>query len=145
MTIQDLTFTGAADGNDEGFCGGCSVFSENGGGAIFNATGNLTLQDVAFTDNPGGFLGGAISNNGNLSMQEVSFTNDQGSIGGALFSRGTVTASGVTFANDATGSTDEAAVYLSAAPPASPTRRWSVVGGHRAAAVAFTTVARPSR
>ncbi|MGN6869636.1 MAG: beta strand repeat-containing protein [Solirubrobacteraceae bacterium] len=112
VAIQNLTFTGGDDANDEGFCGGCSVFTENGGGAIFNATGTLMLQDVAFTDNPGGFLGGAVSNSGSLNMQDVSFANDQGEIGGALFSRGSVTATGVTFANDATGATDEAAVYL---------------------------------
>jgi hypothetical protein len=111
VTIQDVTFTGGFDGNDEGCCGG-SVFNLRGGGAIFNASGTLTLQNVAFSDNPGGHLGGAISNNGTLDMRDVSFTNDQADIGGALFSRGNVTATGVTFEKDATSATDEAAVYL---------------------------------
>lgn len=111
VTIENLTFTGGFDGNDENCCHG-SVFNLNGGGAIFNATGNLTLEDVAFANNPGGFLGGGISNNGTLHMQDVSFTNDQGDFGGAVFSRGNITATGVTLEADGTAATDEAAVYL---------------------------------
>ena len=57
-------------------------------GALFNSGGTVTIDYVAFTDNPGGpTLGGAVSNNGTLNLNEVSFTNDQGAIGGALFSR----------------------------------------------------------
>ena len=111
VTIENLTFTGGDDGADENCCGG-SVFNLNGGGAIFNESGDLTLQDVAFTDDAGSILGGAVSNSGTLQMHDVSFTNDQASFAGALFSRGSITASGVTFENDATGPTDQAAVYL---------------------------------
>ncbi len=111
VTIENLTFTGGDDGNDENCCSG-SVFNLNGGGAIFNASGTLTLQNVAFSNNPGGLLGGAISNSGTLNMHDVSFTNDQADFGGALLSRGSVTGVGVTFENDATSPTAEAAVYL---------------------------------
>jgi uncharacterized repeat protein (TIGR01451 family) len=112
VAIEGLTFSGGDDGTDENFCGGCATIALNGGGALFNASGDVTLQNVAFT-NDRSFLGGAVSNDSTLVMQDVSFTSDGGGIGGALFSRsGTITATGVTFESDATSPTDEAAVYL---------------------------------
>jgi hypothetical protein len=111
VTIENLTFTGGDDGADENCCSG-PTFNLNGGGAIFNQSGDLTLQNLAFADNTGSILGGAVSNSGTLQMHNVSFTSDEAVFGGGLFSRGNVTAAGVTFENDATGATDQAAVYL---------------------------------
>ena len=41
--------TGGVDDEDENLCGGCSEIRENGGGALFNDGGTVTLTDVAFT------------------------------------------------------------------------------------------------
>ena len=114
ITIEDLTLTGGLDGQDETCANGCgNTLDANGGGALFNSGGSVTLDDVAFT-NDGGSLGGAVSTNGGtVSLTDVSFTDDDGFIGGALFARGgTVTGNGVTFDNDAPLATDNAAVYL---------------------------------
>lgn len=114
VAITGVTLTGGDDGNDATFCGGCRTVDGNGGGALFNDSGNVTLTDVAFTNNPGGFVGGGVSNlGGSLAMTDVSFTGDQGAIGGALFEHsGSVTGDRVTFENDATSPTDIGAVYL---------------------------------
>ncbi len=113
LTIEKLTLTGGDDGADENCPNGCETLQENGGGALFNNGGTITVTNAAFT-NDGGSLGGAISTNGgSVSLTGVSFTDDGGYIGGALFARsGTVTGSGVTFFQDATAADDNAAAYL---------------------------------
>ena len=64
--------TGGVDDEDENLCGGCSEIRENGGGALFNDGGTVTLTDVAFLDDPGGAApGAAIGNNGTLNMSDV--------------------------------------------------------------------------
>ena len=114
VTIEGLTFTGGVDGRDE--CSGCTeTINENGGGALFNDGGNVTLDDVAFTENVSSApLGGAVSTAyGTLSMTNVAFTHDSSGIAGALFVRnGTVTGNGVTFDDDTTTCCEGGAAYL---------------------------------
>ena len=111
--IEGITFTDGRDETDENCPGSCSVINVNGGGDLFNQGGSVTLDDVAFTNNPGAFLGGAVSNESTLTMTDVSFTNDVGDIGGAFFSRsGTVTGNGVTIENDASSCCVDSSVYL---------------------------------
>ena len=45
--------TNGIDGNDEAFqsCSPCETINANGGGALFNDGGNVTLDNVAFTNN----------------------------------------------------------------------------------------------
>ena len=44
-------------------CSPCATINANGGGALFNDGGNVTLNDVAFTATHGANpLGGAVSN-----------------------------------------------------------------------------------
>ena len=116
VTIQDLTFTGGIDEEDENCSNGCSTINANGGGALFNNGGTVTLDGVAFTNNFGSGtpLGGAVSNgSGTLTMNDVSFTNDGAGVGGGLFTRsGTVTGNGITFENDGTTCCDGGAAYL---------------------------------
>ena len=105
VTIEDLTMTGGVDDEDENLCGGCSEIRENGGGALFNDGGTVTLTDVAFTDDPGGVApGAAIGNNGTLNMTDVTFTGDGPQ---TLFSHGgTISGNEVTFQDDADGCCD---------------------------------------
>ena len=113
VTIQHLSFTGGFDESDENCC---NVISENGGGALWNNGGTVTLRDVVFHDNFGSAtpLGGAVSNgSGTLSMTDVSFTHNAAGVAGALAVRsGTVTGSGVTFENNTTTCCEGGAIYL---------------------------------
>lgn len=116
ITIEDLTFTGGVDEEDENCSDGCDSIDANGGGALFNDGGDVTLDDVAFSDNSGSGtpLGGAVSNgSGTLGMTDVSFTDDVAANAGGLFVRGgTVTGNGVTFDGDETTCCDGGAAYL---------------------------------
>ena len=105
VTIEDLTMTGGVDDEDENLCGGCSEIRENGGGALFNDGGAVTLTDVAFLDDPGGAApGAAIGNNGTLNMSDVTFTGDGPQ---TLFTHGgAITGNEVTFQDDADGCCD---------------------------------------
>ena len=105
VTIEDLTMTGGVDDEDENLCGGCSRTRENGGGALFNDGGAVTLTDVAFLDDPGGAApGAAIGNNGTLNMSDVTFTGDGPQ---TLFTHGgAITGNEVTFQDDADGCCD---------------------------------------
>jgi Fibronectin type III domain len=115
VTIRDLSLTGGFDEEDENCSNGCTTINANGGGALFNDGGAVTLDDVAFTnstgDNP---LGGGVSNgSGTLDMTNVSFTNDNAAGGGGLFTRsGTVIGNGVTFQDDGPSAFGGGAAYL---------------------------------
>ncbi len=116
VTIQDLSLTGGFDEEDENCPGGsCETIATNGGGALFNDGGDVTLDEVDFTNNSGDNpLGGGVSNgSGTLHMTNVSFTNDNAAGGGGLFTRsGTVTGTGVTFEDDGPGAFGGGAAYL---------------------------------
>ena len=114
VTIEGLTITGGDDETDEVPCDACATVSLNGGGALWNDGAVVSLDHVAFTGNPGGAIGGVVSNSGGtLTMTSVSFTNDQAAIGGALFTHsGTVSGTGVTFEGSATGCCNIGAIYL---------------------------------
>ena len=121
VSISGVTFRNGIDAQDEsfagGFCtGGCPTLSGYGGGALFNGGGHVLLDDVAFTNNAGSPtpVGGAVSNvGGTLEMTDVSFTGDSAAFGGGLFVHsGTVTGTGLTFANDGDGSFGGGAVFL---------------------------------
>ena len=114
VTIENLTLTGGDDGTDEVTCNACNTVSLNGGGALWNDGATVNIDDVAFTNNPGGPVGGGVSTSGGtVNLTDVSFTGDQAAIGGALFTHyGTVNGNGVTFENDATGCCNLGAVYL---------------------------------
>lgn len=118
VNVTDLTFENGVDGNDENFtnCGGpCETLDGNGGGALFNDGGDVTLFQVAFSNNYGSAtpLGGAIANSGTLGMTDVSFTGDGAAFGGGLFNHsGTVTGVAVTFENDGRFDFDGGAVYV---------------------------------
>ena len=114
VTIEGLTITGGDDETDEVPCNACATVSLNGGGALWNDGAVVNLDHVAFTGNPGGAVGGVVSNSGGtLTMTNVSFTNDQAAIGGALFTHsGTVSGTGVTFEGNATGCCNIGAIYL---------------------------------
>jgi Fibronectin type III domain len=118
VTIQNLAFTGGTDYEDEYLqsCqNNCYAVNENGGGALFNDGGNVTLDDVDFTDNSGDNpVGGGVSNgSGTLNMTNVSFTNDNAYGGGGLFTRsGTVTGTGLTFQDDGPDASNGGAAYL---------------------------------
>ncbi len=113
VVIQELALANGSDSNDENCCGG-STTSLLGGGALYDAGGaTVALNDVFLTNNSTFGIGGAISNSGTLNLTNVEFNGDQAGIGGGLFSHGgSVTGDDVTFENDATGATDQAAVYL---------------------------------
>jgi PKD repeat protein len=106
VDVHDVGFNGGTDAQDEGFagCSPCSTLQANGGGALFNAGGTVTLEQVAFHDNftSANPLGGAIANgSGSLAMTDVSFRHDFAGLGGGLYvSGGTVTADGVTFEDE---------------------------------------------
>ncbi len=120
VSISDVTFRNGVDAQDEKFAGGCGgpceTLSANGGGALFNNGGSVTLDDVSFTSDAGSPspVGGAVSNgSGTLGMTDVSFTGDGAAFGGGLFVRsGTVTGNGVTFANDGGSSYGGGAIFL---------------------------------
>ena len=115
VTIQGLTLTHGIDENDEACSSGCDSIDSNGGGALFNNGGTVTLDDVAFANNSGSAtpLGGAISNSGgSLTMNGVSFTQNIAGSAGALFIRsGTVTGNAVAFDNDSTTCCNGGALY----------------------------------
>ena len=115
VTIQGLTLTHGIDENDEACPSGCDSIDANGGGALFNNGGTVTLDDVAFTNNSGSAtpLGGAVSNSGgSLTMNGVSFTQNSAGSAGALFIRsGTVTGNAVTFDSDSTTCCNGGALY----------------------------------
>ena len=115
VTIQDLTLTHGIDENDEACSSGCDSIDANGGGALFNNGGTVTLDDVAFTNNSGSAtpLGGAVSNSGgSLTMNGVSFTQNGAGSAGAVFIRsGTVTGNAVTFDSDSTTCCNGGALY----------------------------------
>ena len=106
VDLHDLAFTGGTDENDEAFanCSPCSTLSANGGGAVFNGGGAVTLEHVAFHGNGarGTPVGGAVANGaGTLTMTDVSFEDDGAGLGGGLYvSGGTVSADGVTFEDE---------------------------------------------
>ena len=117
VLIQGLSITHGVDGNDEAFqsCSPCLTINANGGGALFNDGGTVTLDNVAFTDNGDDTpLGGAISNRfGSLTLTDVSFTGNNAAAGGGLFvGGGTVNGVGVTFENNGTGAFDGGAAYV---------------------------------
>src|SRR5262249_51791900 len=117
VAFQGLSMTNGVDGNDEAFqsCSPCETINANGGGAVFNFDGNVTLDNVAFTNNGESTpLGGAVSNGfGNLTLTDVSFTGNNAAAGGGLFVRsGNVNAVGVTFENNGGGDFDGGAAYV---------------------------------
>ena len=117
VLIQGLTITNGVDGNDEAFqsCSPCETINANGGGALFNDGGNVTVDNVAFTNNGENTpLGGAASNRfGNLTLTDVSFTGNSAAAGGGLFvGGGNVAGTGVTFENNGGGDFDGGAAYM---------------------------------
>ncbi|HEY4827331.1 MAG TPA: fibronectin type III domain-containing protein [Solirubrobacteraceae bacterium] len=112
VTIEDLTFTGGDDGTDEVPCNACDTDQLNGGGALWNDGATVVINDVAFTNNSGSPVGGAISaSGGTLTLTDDSFTDDGAGIGGALFTHPgstTVIANGDTFDSDG----DLGAIYM---------------------------------
>ena len=107
------------DGHDENFqsCSPCSTINANGGGALFNDGGNVTLNDVAFNGN-------ATSANplGGADQQRLRHADhDRRLVHGQQRSRaearcssrgGNVNGVGVTFENNGSGDFDGGAAYL---------------------------------
>ena len=117
VLIQGLSMTHGVDGNDEAFqsCSPCETINANGGGALFNDGGNVTVDNVAFTNNGENTpLGGAASNRfGNLTLTDVSFTGNNAAGGGGLFvGGGNVDGVGVTFENNGGSAFDGGAAYV---------------------------------
>ena len=120
VALENLALENGVDGNDENFqnCGGpCETLNGNGGGALLNSGGNISLTDIALTNDSGSGtpVGGAVSNTGNgtLTMTDVSFTNDSAGFGGGLFVRsGTVNGTGITFENNGGGGFGGGAAYV---------------------------------
>ncbi len=117
VLIQGLSITNGVDGNDEDFqsCSPCETINANGGGALFNDGGNVTVDNVAFTNNGENTpLGGAASNRfGNLTLTDVSFTGNNAAGGGGLFvGGGNVDGVGVTFENNGGSAFDGGAAYV---------------------------------
>ena len=117
VLIQDLSITNGVDGHDEAFqsCSPCETINANGGGALFNDGGDVTVDNVAFTNNGVNTpLGGAASNRfGNLTLTDVSFTGNNAAAGGGLFvGGGHVNGIGVTFENNGGGDFDGGAAYM---------------------------------
>ena len=104
VSLANLTMTGGVDDNDENFSGGAvSTVSLNGGGAIFNNGGTLTLASVVFSNNAANNpIGGAIATTGgSLGMTNVTFAGNAAGVAGALRIRsGTVAGIGVTFSTN---------------------------------------------
>ncbi|MGZ4334769.1 MAG: hypothetical protein ACXVZN_11455 [Gaiellaceae bacterium] len=77
VSLSGLTLTGGVDDNDENMGPGATeTTSLNGGGAIFNAGGDLSLTNVV--------LGGALRvRSGSVTGTGVTFANDYGEFGGA--------------------------------------------------------------
>jgi hypothetical protein len=117
VLIHGLSITNGVDGLDEAFqsCSPCLTINANGGGALFNDGGTVTVDTVAFTDNGQNTpLGGAVSNRfGNLTLTDVSFTGNNAAGGGGLFvGAGNVTGVGVTFENNGSSAFDGGAAYV---------------------------------
>ena len=90
LTINNLTVT---NGNNTG---------TNGGGAIFNYGGTLTVNSCTFSNNSASADGGAILNTGTLTVSNSTFTNNSaGTNGGAIYNNGgTVTIDSSTFSEN---------------------------------------------
>jgi parallel beta-helix repeat protein len=103
VSLANLTMTGGVDDNDENLTGGAvSTVSLNGGGAIFNNGGSLTLANVVFSSNAANNpIGGAIATagvNAQLGMTNVTFANNFAGVAGALrIKSGSAAGIGVTF------------------------------------------------
>jgi hypothetical protein len=88
ITVLDGTF---ADNNT----------SDEGDGAIYNDSGNLTITSVYFTLNDAE-AGGAITNNATLTLRSSRFFDNSANMGGAIYNTGTAAVIGTTFTeNDA--------------------------------------------
>ena len=102
--LANLTMTGGVDDNDENFTGGAvSTVSLNGGGAIFNNGGTLSLANVVFSNNASNNpIGGAIATTGgSVAMTNVTFADNGAGVAGSLRVRsGTVAGIGVTFTDN---------------------------------------------
>ena len=105
VALENLTMTGGIDGNDENAAGGATeTVNLNGGGAIFNSGGSLTLADDIFSSNGGSNpIGGAIASDGGgqVAMSNVTFADNAAGVGGALrIKSGEVTGISVTFTDN---------------------------------------------
>ena len=87
VSLANLTMTGGVDDHDENLTGGAvSTVSLNGGGAIFNNGGTLTLASVVFSNNAANNpIGGAIATTGgSLEMTNVTFAGNAAGVAGAV-------------------------------------------------------------
>jgi PKD repeat protein len=102
--LDNLSLTGGVDGNDENATGGATeTVSLNGGGAIFNDGGTLSLANVVFQNNAASNpIGGAVATaGGSLGMAFVTFDGNAAGVGGALRIRsGEVSGISVTFTDN---------------------------------------------
>ena len=98
VTLTDLSFTGGVDGHDE--ITDPTSINRNGGGALFNNNGNVTIQRARFYANYGISVGGAIASSGTLSVTDADFDGNGGSFGAGIFVRaGTATLDRVSLRN----------------------------------------------
>ena len=110
VTINDVTFTDGSDGRDEN-CRSGATLNLNGGGAIFNARGDLELKDVAFADNPAALWAARSRTTAPWTCRTYPSPTIKERLAVRSSAR-TGDRDGVSFEGDATGATDEAAVYL---------------------------------
>ena len=117
VLIQGLSITHGVDGLDEAFqsCSPCQTINANGGGALFNDGGNLTVDNVAFTsdgENDSPWRRDQQSLRESDPDRRLVYS-DKAAAGGGLFvGGGNVAGMGVTFENNGDGSFDGGAAYM---------------------------------